>query len=171
MSAEAAREPERQEIDLEVYYVRYGPMVLRRCRKMLRDEQSAFDAMQEVFVKLLVHKDRLDGRYPSSLLYTIATNHCLNRLRDERRRGETVRLPLDGEIAGRPLEDPEAKLRGLLDPILKEEREDTRRMAYLYFIDGLSLEKIALEMDMSVAGIHKRLRKLRRLQPRQGSET
>jgi RNA polymerase sigma-70 factor (ECF subfamily) len=170
MSAGEARTPERQEIDLEVYYVRYGPMVLRRCRKMLRDEQAAFDAMQEVFVKLLVHKEKLDGRYPSSLLYTIATNHCLNRLRDQRRRGETVPLPLDREIAGRPLEDTEAKLRGLLDPVLKEEREDTRQMAYLYFIDGLSLENIALEMDMSVAGIHKRLRRLRRFHPRQGSE-
>jgi len=170
MSAEAARAPEGLDIDLEVYYVRYGPMVLRRCRGMLRDEQAAFDAMQEVFVKLLVNKRRLDGRYPSSLLYTIATNHCLNRLRDERRRGETVPLPADGDIAGRPLEDPEAKLRELLDPILKEEREDTRQMAYLYFIDGLSLEKIAQEMDMSVAGIHKRLRRLRRLHLGQGSE-
>ena len=103
MSAEAARAPEGLDIDLEVYYVRYGPMVLRRCRGMLRDEQAAFDAMQEVFVKLLVHKKRLDGRYPSSLLYTIATNLCLNRLRDERRRGETVPLPHDGDIAGRPV--------------------------------------------------------------------
>ena len=169
MSAETARAPERLEIDLEVYYIRYGPMVLRRCRRMLRDEQSAFDAMQEVFVKLLIQKDKLDGRYPSSLLYTIATNHCLNRLREQRRRGESVPLPPDGEIAGRPLEDTEAKLRGLLDPILKEEREDTRRMAYLYFIDGLSLKSIALEMDMSLAGVHKRLRKLRRLHPRLGS--
>ena len=57
MSAETARAPERLEIDLEVYYIRYGPMVLRRCRRMLRDEQSAFDAMQEVFVKLLILKD------------------------------------------------------------------------------------------------------------------
>jgi len=165
-----ARALESPGIDLEVYYVRYGPMVLRRCRKMLRDEQAAFDAMQEVFVKLLVHKKRLDGRYPSSLLYTIATNLCLNRLRDERRRGETVPLPHDGDIAGRPFEDPETKLRGLLDPILKEEREDTRQMAYLYFIDGLSLEKIALEMDMSVAGVHKRLRRLRRFQSPKGRE-
>ncbi len=170
MSSETARASERQEIDLEVYYVRYGPMVLRRCRRMLRDEQSAFDAMQEVFVKLLIQKEKLDGRYPSSLLYTIATNHCLNRLREQRRRGVIVPLPPDGEIAGRPLEDPEAKLRGLLDPILKEEREDTRQMAYLYFIDGLSLKKIALEMDMSLAGVHKRLRKLRRFNPRLGRE-
>jgi len=171
MLAETARVSEWLEIDLEVYYIRYGPMVLRRCRKMLRDEQSAFDAMQEVFVKLLVHKEKLDGRYPSSLLYTIATNHCLNKLREQRRRVETLPLPPDSEIAGRSLEDPEAKLRGLLDPILKEEREDTRQMAYLYFIDGLSLEKIAQEMEMSVAGIHKRLRKLRRRHPREGSET
>ena len=40
-------------IDVEAAYRRYGPMVLRRCRQMLRDEQQATDAMQDVFVQLL----------------------------------------------------------------------------------------------------------------------
>jgi RNA polymerase sigma-70 factor (ECF subfamily) len=60
-------------------------MVLRRCRFLLRDEDRALDATQEVFVKLLESGSRLRDEFPSSLLYRIATNVCLNMLRTERR--------------------------------------------------------------------------------------
>jgi RNA polymerase sigma-70 factor (ECF subfamily) len=68
-------------VDVEDFYRRYGPMVQRRCRQLLKDEEAAMDAAQEVFVKVLVHQERLGAQAPSSLLYRIATNTCLNRLR------------------------------------------------------------------------------------------
>ena len=40
-------------VDVETLYRKYGAMVLRRCRSMLGDEQSAQDATQDVFVALL----------------------------------------------------------------------------------------------------------------------
>src|SRR6056297_2448348 len=73
------------EIDIAAYYQQYGPMVLRRCRFLLKDEERALDAMQEVFVKLLENRQRLEGTYPSSLLYRIATNVCLNLIRSKSR--------------------------------------------------------------------------------------
>ena len=72
-------------VDVERYYRTYGPMVMRRCRSLLKDEDEAADAMQDTFVRLLRHQDRLQERGPSSLLYTIATNVCLNRMRSARR--------------------------------------------------------------------------------------
>ena len=77
----------------------YGPMVLRRCRRLLRDEDEAMDACQDVFVRLLERRDRLDARYPSSLLYRIATNLCLNRIRDRRRRATSGDDALLDQIA------------------------------------------------------------------------
>src|SRR5438045_11744 len=53
-------------------------MVLRRCRKLLRDEARAVDAMHDVFV-LMLRNQHLDGG--SSLLFRLATNVCLNQLR------------------------------------------------------------------------------------------
>ncbi len=70
------------EINIEEYYTRYGPMVMRRCRQLLRDEEKALDAMQEVFTKLMINKKRLRGIYPSSLLFRISTNVCLNMIRE-----------------------------------------------------------------------------------------
>ncbi|HWM85808.1 MAG TPA: sigma factor, partial [Kofleriaceae bacterium] len=54
-------------IDTEEFYRRYGPMVLRRCRQLLHDDERARDAMHDVFVKLLRYQDRLEDTAPSSL--------------------------------------------------------------------------------------------------------
>jgi DNA-directed RNA polymerase specialized sigma24 family protein len=56
-----------KELDIEDASRRYGPMVLRRCRQLLRDENEALDAWQDVFLRLLERRERLDARYPSSL--------------------------------------------------------------------------------------------------------
>ena len=61
-------------------------MVLRRCRSLLLDEEQALDAMQETFVKLIRYRDKLTDKAPSSMLYCIATNVCLNMMRTSRRR-------------------------------------------------------------------------------------
>ncbi len=72
--------------DVDALYRRYGPMVLRRCRFLLRDEHQAVDAMQDGFVNVLRHLDALDTSAPSALLHKVATNVCLNRMRGNRRR-------------------------------------------------------------------------------------
>src|SRR5262249_25590264 len=76
------------DLDVGTLVDRYGPMVLRRCRQPLLNQHEALDACQDVFVRVIERRTRLDVRYPSSLLYTIATNVCLNRIRDRARREE-----------------------------------------------------------------------------------
>jgi RNA polymerase sigma factor (sigma-70 family) len=151
-----------REIDIEAYYTRYGPMVLRRCRRLLKDEQSAFDAMQEVFLKVLVARDRLTGAYPSALLYRIATNLCLNRIREEGRDKPGEYRDILHHLSF--LENPEnAVVAGnLLDCVLKEAKGSTQKVAVMYFIDGMTLKEIAATVKISIAGVHKRLDKLRR---------
>ena len=51
-------------IDVEALYRRYGPMVLRRCRQLLRRDDLAADAMQETFLRVLRNRERLSARYP-----------------------------------------------------------------------------------------------------------
>ena len=59
-------------IPVEDFYRRYAPMVLRRCRRLLGEEEQAADAMHDVFVQLLVHHERLVDHGASSLMYRIA---------------------------------------------------------------------------------------------------
>lgn len=145
-------------IDVEDYYKRYGPMVLRRCRSLLNDEDKALDAMQDVFVKILLNKSTLKHKYPSSLLYTIATNTCLNMIKAEKKISKADNHELLLNIAS--YEEPEEKivLNDFIDYIFKNEQISTRQMAVMHYIDKMTLADVASETGLSVSGVRKRLR-------------
>ncbi|MFO7561827.1 MAG: sigma-70 family RNA polymerase sigma factor [Enhygromyxa sp.] len=147
-------------IDVEAAYRRYGPMVLRRCRQMLRDEQRATDAMQDVFVQLLRRRDRLEDRGMSSLLYRIATNVCLNKIRSSDRRPEDAQSQLLSRIAGAGDHEGRVEARAVLDRLLGREPISTTTIAVLHLHDGLTLQEVADVVGLSVSGVRKRLRKL-----------
>jgi RNA polymerase sigma-70 factor (ECF subfamily) len=147
--------------DVERLCERYGPMVYRRCLRLLRDEDEAMDACQDVFVRVLERRDRLDARYPSSLLYRIATNLCLNRIRDRRRRAETAEEGGLERIAS--AEDRESATGAwlLLERLFGGQPESSRTIAVLHYLDGLTLEQVAEVVGLSVSGVRRRLRVLR----------
>jgi RNA polymerase sigma-70 factor (ECF subfamily) len=149
------------ELDIEDLTRRYGPMVLRRCRRLLRDEDEAMDACQDVFVRLIERKERLDARYPSSLLYTMATNLCLNRIRDRRRRPTTSDEETLQRIASCERPGAAFEARTLLDRLFGRHPASSRTIAVLHYLDGLTLEEVAAEVGMSVSGVRWRLRGLR----------
>ena len=157
-------------LDVESNYLRYGPMVLRRCRTLLRDPAKAEDAMQDVFVSLIRSEDRLREESPGALLLRVATNVCLNKMRGERRRPEDAHddddLALRIAQADEPGGDAESralarsvlgKLFGSNDPLAAS----TRSLAFMHLVDGMTLEEVARESRLSVSGVRKRLRGLK----------
>jgi RNA polymerase sigma-70 factor, ECF subfamily len=149
-------------LDVEALYRKYGPMVLRRCMKLLGDEERARDAMQDTFLRLLRRGDGLTGEAPSSLLYCVATNVCLNIIRAEKRRprgegGELIEL-----LAGSDDVETLGLARRLIEGIFEREEASTRTMAVLHFVDGLTLEETASRVGLSVSGLRKRLAGLRK---------
>ena len=150
-----------RDIDVEALSRQYGPMVLRRCRRLLRDEDEALDACQDVFVRVIEHRARLEARYPSSLLYRIATNVCLNRIRDSRRDPVTRDEAVLADIARAEEPGGASEARLLLARLFGRHPESTRTMAVLHYVDGLTLEEVAAETGLSLSGVRKRLRKLR----------
>ena len=149
-------------IDIESFYVRYGPMVLRRCRRMLKNEQSAHDAMQEVFLKVLSNQNRLTAEYPSALLYRIATNVCLNRIRNERKHTLSEYRDILYNTSFFEIQDTDNTASNLWAYILAEEKETTVQIAVMYFVNGMAIKEIAETKNLSISGVHKHLDKLRR---------
>jgi RNA polymerase sigma-70 factor (ECF subfamily) len=151
-------------VDIDSLYRSHGPMVLRRCRRLLRDEAKAVDAMHDVFVEILRRRESLDARSPAGLLLTTATHVCLNRLRTVRRRPEDREDDLLFQIAAMG-DPPDAEGRSLagriLDRLFAGQPESTRLIAVLYYVDRLTLEEVAAEVGMSVSGVRKRLRTLK----------
>jgi RNA polymerase sigma-70 factor (ECF subfamily) len=145
-------------VDIEEYYKKYGPMVLRRCRSILKDEDAALDAMQEVFVKLIQNSSTLTGEYPSSLLFRMATNICLNIIRGKK---ASPVSPDDFLIAGiADYSDTQERfiLGDYIDYLFKGEAASTRDMAYMHYVDKMTYEDVARETGLSVSGVRKRLR-------------
>ena len=144
-------------IDIAAWYEKYGPMVIRRCRKILGNGEDALDAVHDVFVNLLKGEAALHGSYPSSLLYTMATNVCLNRLR--KNKWETLK-DLSGEgdagvCTDEGFEQVEAEI--LLEDILRDESELDRAICFMYHADDMTLKEIGDAVGLSISGVRKRL--------------
>jgi RNA polymerase sigma-70 factor (ECF subfamily) len=148
-------------VDIHVWYERYGPMVHRRCRSLLRDEEEAVEAMQDVFVEVVRRADHLKVDAPSSFLYRTATNVCLNRMRSRRRKPSDADSELIERIAQAPEAEDRSVVNQLLDTIFARERPSTRVMAVMHLVDGHTLEEVAAAFDLSVSGVRKRLRVLK----------
>ena len=112
-------------------------------------------------VRLLERRDGLHARYPSSLLYRIATNLSLNRIRDRSRRAADADEQRLHRIAcaGSPTGPSEARL--TLGRLFGRHPESTRTIAVLHYLDGLTLEQVSETVGLSVSGVRKRLRRLR----------
>jgi RNA polymerase sigma-70 factor (ECF subfamily) len=151
-----------QTLNAQQLYIRYAPMVLRRCKRLLGDENSAADIAQEVFIKVWEKRSSLNDDYPSSLLWRMATNMCLNYIRDRKRRGENISCEkMLMQISCAEDIEHEAGNRDLLYRLFKRQPESSRTIAVLHFLDGMTLEEVAKEVKMSVPGVRKRLRALK----------
>lgn len=118
--------------------------------------------MHDVFVQVLTRSDQLVDQAPSSLLFRIATNVCLNRLRTRRRRPEDGAPALLDEIADRTDPAGRSAARSMLDRLFGQDPDDTTALiAVLHLHDEMTLEEVAAEVGMSVSGVRKRLDKLR----------
>lgn len=137
-------------------YRQYGPAVYRRCLKLLRDREAAQDATQEVFVKLVRDIAKFDD--PAIALpwmYRVATNHCLNQLRDARRHG--VEEIGDWEIAD-PSGGPSSYHdRHLAGAVLSRFDEGTRAVALGVLVDGMGHEELAGVLGISRKTVERRL--------------
>jgi RNA polymerase sigma-70 factor (ECF subfamily) len=146
-------------MDIADLYHRYGPMVFRRCLRLLCNEREAEDAMQDVFVQVIQHRTRLTPDYPSSLLYRIATNVCLNRI-SSRHRARVMNG--DEELLRCLAAVPDWDSSLLLEKLFRRHPVSSRVMAVMHYLDGMTLEQVAVEFRMSVSGVRKRLERLRK---------
>lgn len=137
-------------------YRRLGPAVYRRCLRLLREPEAARDATQEVFQKLLRDPARLEeGEAALPWIYRVATNHCLNELRNRGRRGEE---PLDEGfelIAGEAAADyPD---RQLARQVLARFDAQTQAVALGVLVDGLEHEELASALGISRKTVSRKL--------------
>ena len=116
--------------------------------------------MHEVFVQIL-RRPQMDVDSPSSMLFRMATNTCLNRIRSERRRPEDPTDDLTQRISRLPDLEDRSMAASVLDRIFAREPVSSRTIAVLHLLDGMTHEQVAAEVGLSVSGVRLRLRKLK----------
>lgn len=131
-----------------VYFRKYGPMVLRRARIILGNQEDAEDATQEVFLRAIASIGRFEQRSEvSTWLYRITTNHCVDLLRSRKVRNAKIGSDAKEEevLAGGPDVAEVLVLRSLISEA--DERE--ARAALYVHVDGMTHEEAAEVLGVS----------------------
>jgi RNA polymerase sigma-70 factor (ECF subfamily) len=129
-------------------YRLYAAAIWRRCYTLLRNDAAALDVSQEVFVRCLRHQRKLrPGRELLGWLYRVATNLCLNYLRDRKT------APLDSAAAPReePATEIDATVRLTVAGILQGVDPRSQELAVYVIVDGMTHAEAA-----QVAGVSER---------------
>jgi RNA polymerase sigma-70 factor (ECF subfamily) len=133
---------------IDVLYIGYRQRVLTRARQLLRDEQDAQDATQEVFLRLLDSQGQvLNHPEPQAWLHRVTTNLCLNRLRDKGRRNQLIAR----YATGNDQQAGSAETRASAVQILERVPSDLLEIAVYYHADGMTWAEIA-----SIVGVSRR---------------
>lgn len=147
---------------------RYQTPVYNLCYRMLGDTAEAEDAAQEVFIKAYGNMKRYDpARKFINWILTIASNHCIDRLR--KRKFQLISL--EEWMSGPKPGSSEVGLESLV--IAKEGREDIQEMIgqlgaqdraaiILRYWYDMSYEEIASTLTLSIGAVKSRLHRARR---------
>jgi RNA polymerase sigma-70 factor (ECF subfamily) len=122
----------------------YRAELQAHCYRILGSVADAEDMLQEALLAAWRSLGRFDGRSLRAWLYRVATNRCLNYLRDESRRPQSAGLPDQGAgRAGLVRSDDPWWLEPYPDALLgdvtpgPEARYDARESIALSFVAGL----------------------------------
>lgn len=155
-------------VDVAELYREWGPMVFRRILRFY-DPVEAEEVLHEVFVKVLENTDSFrDDASPSTWLYRIATNHCLNRLRNSRRRRELLAEHGADLYPTHLASSQEASF--LLAELWKRLPEDLLQIAVYYHVDGMTHAEIARVLGVSRRTVGNRLQELEELARGDGAD-
>ncbi len=140
-------------------YRRYGAVVYRRARTLLGDDDRAWDVVQEIFMQLLGGMDFRGESTPTTWLYRITTNRCLNLLRDLGRRARRLEagvpsLPVFGAGGDGPLIEGRIAIQQLAQQI----EPDLCELAIYAYVDCLPHEEIGQLVGLSRKTVGQRLR-------------
>src|SRR5438067_1617670 len=103
--------------------------------------------MQETFMRVQRHLAKApDSREALAWIYRIATNYCLNELRDRKRRAQPQGALAECAVAG--VEELLGD-RDLVARLLRRAPSKASAVAWLHHVDGLQQEEVARVLGIS----------------------
>lgn len=144
-------------------YRRYSGKIYGRCLSLLKDEASAQDALQEVFIKILINLVKFSERSRlSTWIYSITYNYCIDSIRKNKK---NLRLFDNRDIEGMDMEDEvednfilETEIHRL-QVILERIAPDDKAVLMMKYQDDMSIKEMVVALDKSESAIKMKIKR------------
>ena len=147
------------EDEVDGAYRRLGHLVRKRCRRILRDDALADDAMQEAFVRMWRFLPAYrEATSKLAWIYRVADRCCFDLLARRRTRREDA---LDSHVLGATSTQQAIEDRDLAMKLLDELDDEARQIVVLFYLDEMSQGEIADVVGCSRQTVNKKLQDVR----------
>jgi RNA polymerase sigma factor (sigma-70 family) len=149
--------------ELSELYERYASLVYRRCRFILHSDDDAWDATQEVFIKLMASLSTIQNRAAVySWLLSTSTNLCISMLR--RKKGEEFDETFHSFEGQKSEMSAEKRLlfKEIISTLLRPWDKKVRDVLIYSYIDEYSQKEISELMGIGESTIRKYLTRFKR---------
>jgi RNA polymerase sigma-70 factor, ECF subfamily len=154
------------DLDPESLYQRVAPVIYTRCLRLLGHEQDALDATHDIFVRLLsgrIGSFRAEAKL-TTWVYSVATRHCLDRLRSGRRKRRFLER-FGALLSSQPQASPQpgqTEARVLLEKLSGQLRARSLQIAVHLYLDDMSQAEVAELMGISDRAVRKAMTQIRK---------
>jgi len=126
---------------LEDLYRRFAPAVHDRCRRIL--SVGAEDALHAVFLRIAGSLERVPNEGEVGFwLHRVATNYCLNELRNRQRRHRLLADPAIEELAMADRAAESAEARDFVRRVFADAPASVASAAWLHYVLGLTQKEV-----------------------------
>ncbi|QHV94001.1 RNA polymerase sigma factor [Spirosoma endbachense] len=146
--------------DFETLYKQYAEKVYQKCLSMTKDSEAAQDFTQDIFIRVLSKLDTFQQKSaPSTWLYSIAHNYCLDQIR----LGKRMKLqdfPEGVELAEEAIVSDELQLQAL-EQLIEDLPVEEAALLRLKYEQGQSISELSQQFNLHESTIKMRLKRSR----------
>lgn len=148
-------------LELSDLYERYASLVHRRCKYILQSDDEAWDATQDVFMKLMSQLPKIENRSAIySWLLSTSTNQCISILR--KKRGVAFDECVHSDGARDLSQEKQYILREILTKLFLPWDKKVRDVVLYSYIDEYSQKEISQMTGLGESTIRKYLTRFKR---------
>lgn len=170
-------QPEMEDIDIinafqekrhstcfRLLHDRYASKIYSKAITMLRDEDDAADATQEIFTKIFLNLGKFKGQSKfSTWVYSVTYNFCIDKIRKEKRSRELFADEMDTPPDQEVDEGDDEGLRSMqlsgLRKVLAQLQDHERTILLLKYKDGVKIKDIAKMFDKNQSAVKMQLKR------------
>lgn len=153
----------RHQSYFDILYQRYSAKIYGRCISLLNDEALAQDAVQDIFVKIVLNLSKFNEKSRfSTWVYSIAYNWCIDIIRKRKKRlkyeqtEDVEDYELMEEVEDRELMETEVSR---LKIVLEQLPEEDKAILLMKYLEEMSIVEISDAMMKSDSAVKMRIKR------------